>query len=87
MAKNIAFPPFNRYATKIKGRAKNDFQKGSGKMTTFETACKRLGENFLWDMLENWERHYLIRHSCMMSLEERWAFFIRATDSSTVIAA
>ncbi len=56
-------------------------------MTTFETACQRLGENFLWDMLENWERHYLIHHACMMSLEERWAFFIRATDSSTVIAA
>jgi hypothetical protein len=53
----------------------------------FEIVVKKHGETFIWDILENWERHHSIRHPRPMTLEERWDHFIRATDTSALIAA
>lgn len=52
----------------------------------FEAAYNRHGEHFLWDILENWERHYRVKHSPVVTLEERWAYFIRATEPMSVAA-
>lgn len=53
----------------------------------FEAAYKRHGEHFMWDILENWERYNRVRHPRPMALEERWAYFIRATDYPATVAA
>lgn len=56
-------------------------------MLDFETAYKKHGEHFLCDILENWERHYRVRHPRPMTLEERWAHFLHATDFPATVAA
>ncbi len=56
-------------------------------MTDFETACQRHGENLLWDILENWERYARVVHARVMTLEERWTYFIRATEPAPMAIA
>lgn len=56
-------------------------------MLDFETVYKKHGENFLWDVLENWERSHRVRHPRPQTLEERWEHFIRETDPTAPYAA
>lgn len=53
----------------------------------FETILMKHGESYIWGLLENWERHFHIRHSRPMTLEERWEHFIRTTDDPVSVAA
>lgn len=57
------------------------------KADQFDTVLMKHGESFIWDILENWERHFHIRHARPMTLEERWEHFIRATEYPALIAA
>ena len=57
-------------------------------MLDFETVYKKRGENFMWGILHIWERDNCIQHPRLMTLEERWAHFLRVTEPSpTHVAA
>lgn len=56
-------------------------------MFDFDTACKKHSENLLFDIVELWERDNRVKHPVVLSLEERWDFFIRATDHRTMCQA
>lgn len=46
----------------------------------FETVMMKHGEHGIQAILENWESYHRVRHSQILTLEERWEHFIRATD-------
>ncbi len=48
-------------------------------MLDFETFYQKHGENFICDILHIWERDNKVQHP-PMTLEDRWAFFIDATN-------
>lgn len=55
--------------------------------TQFETLISKLGEHGVQALLENWERYRGIRRAEPMSLEHRWAVFMRETAEPACMAA
>lgn len=51
-------------------------------MLDFEEIYKKHGEAFLCGLLDQWERHFGIRHTAPLALEDRWAFFLSATSAA-----
>ena len=56
-------------------------------MEHFETIVSRHGEHGAQAILENWERFAGVRPAFTKTLEERWADFLRATDTFANAAA
>lgn len=54
-------------------------------MLDFEVFYKKHGENFIWDILNQWERDFRVQHPRPMSLEERWEHFINATNDHQAV--
>ena len=46
----------------------------------FDTYVAKHSESVAHDIVEGWERHMKIKHQVVMSLEDRWNYFIRETD-------
>ncbi len=46
----------------------------------FDTYVATRSECVAHEIVEGWERHMKIKHNDVMSLEDRWNYFIRETD-------
>jgi hypothetical protein len=49
-------------------------------MLDFNTVYKRHGEQFLYSILDQWERDYKVKDETVISLEARWERFLHITD-------
>ena len=56
-------------------------------MLDFNTVYKKHGEQFLYSILDQWERDYKVSHKEPLSLKARWSYFIRATEYKNAVAA
>ena len=56
-------------------------------MVDFNTVYKERGEHFIHDLLTLWERSSCTKHNPTITLEDRWNYFIRATDHAATMAA
>jgi len=53
----------------------------------FETVSRKHDEFLLLQMVDKWEEYDNIRHNQPMSLEDRWNYFIAATEPRAAAAA
>lgn len=56
-------------------------------MFDFEAIIKKHDESLIQQIVEAWEQFNHVRHAKPLSLEERWAIFINATEPVAARAA
>ena len=56
-------------------------------MLDFETVSRKHDEFLLLQMVDKWEEYNNVRHNPPMSQEDRWNYFIAATEPRAAAAA